>query len=166
VTVYTVPAARLAANDLHEVHVETGVRAVTLYLRDPANRSVALGPDLAAPTFTRVPAGATVNVRANIPWQAEYGAVVSVGYGQSRPGMPDREVQPVASREYFGDRANAWSLTIPDFRGAPDFVDDWLLNDQPFRWWVTGTDRPHGTDWREARDGDVFHSARGSGSHP
>ena len=84
-----VPSSRLATGDIHRLTVAaasldaTELREAVAWFHTPSDRTITLGPALAAPTISSVSAAAPQRLRMLLPSQNEYGATVVAAFFQA-----------------------------------------------------------------------------------
>jgi hypothetical protein len=128
--VYGIPSARTQAGDLHQVQaLATGgngatVRGVIQYNRELVNRTLTLGSNLNAPTFSTLGSAPYQRYRAAGTFQAEYNKEITVSYQQTTGG--GRAWTIYATSAYLAGAAS-YSLDIPDLSGAAGFNNSWGL---------------------------------------
>lgn len=143
-----VPGANLVAGELQQL-LAVGTsssttdrsRSAAVYFTAPANRSIAMGPDLSTPTVTKVVTAPNARPRVQLPSQTQYNRVVTADYDQS--GL-NRSASISASAAYFGGAPATWDLVIPDFTGVSGWLPTWGLQD--------GT----GIDWTVTAEGGAI----------
>jgi hypothetical protein len=114
----------------------TSSRSAGVYFRSAANRTLAFGPVLTAPTVTKAATTPVARPRVQLPVQAEYGRFLSASYNQ---GTLNRTVNVSATGAYFG-APSAWDLTMPDLSAVTGWQNAWGLADGTLiEWTVTGT---------------------------
>lgn len=129
-TIYGVPTASLIAGDLHRALVAasadaqgTNVRSAYMFFRDMANKTVALGPVLNAPTVAAV-FNTVLRPRVQGAFQTEYQTGIGASYTQN---ATNRAVTVTASKGYFSNAAN-YDLDTPDLSGVNGFQPTWGLS--------------------------------------
>ncbi len=98
-------------------------RTVIQYNRDLAARTIALGSAANAPTYTTVATSPYVRIRVQGQWQADYGDIMSVVYGQGNA----RAWSITTSRAFAGTGAASYDAEIPDLSGVSGFNNAWGL---------------------------------------
>ncbi|MDQ3697158.1 MAG: hypothetical protein M3373_03905 [Gemmatimonadota bacterium] len=159
VPIYSVPASRLVQGDLQQLNAGTSHRHMLLYYTVPVDRTVALGPEPSAPSFTTLESSPTLRLRVDVGAQPEYASQILFYLFQSSSLTDGRTIGLWATKEYFGDTPTTWSLTIPDLSGVEGFQSSWGLQPGSYTWNLLVHGRPFGFSPRSARDGDVFYSA-------
>lgn len=131
VSLYSVPADRMIAGDVHELFVEVSQsnraigQGLVEYSNTAGDRSVTLGPALAQPNIAMV-RGSFSRPRATFPSQSEYSSVGFMRFLQS--GLSSaRRVTTVMTDAYLGGTPSQWDLVLPDFSGAAGFNEGWML---------------------------------------
>jgi hypothetical protein len=133
-TVYGIPAASLIAGDVHSYHISVNdandYRASITYFTQIANRTIAMGPVVATPSFTTVATSPYTRVSASLASQAAYDGSILLAYvqGPVSASSPAQHVYVLASAGYFGGLPATWNLTIPDFSAATGFDSSWALS--------------------------------------
>ncbi len=134
-TFYGIPTAQLAPGDLHAALAiaSSSNNAVTpptqdqrllySYFRTVADRTLTLGPTLAAVTLSSSTSGGLARPKAKANFQTEYGDAFGVTFTQSNG---DRVVTISASRGYFGG-GSEFELETPNFAGIDGFNNAWGL---------------------------------------
>jgi hypothetical protein len=123
-----VPASVQSPGDLHGLFVEVTApntlrRLLTAFHR-AENRSVALGPQLPAPTLSVVASSPYLRHRMLLPRQSEYNSEV-VGRFVQQATQATSEVAATAG--YFAGSPPEWDLTVPDLTAAAGFDPAWGL---------------------------------------
>jgi hypothetical protein len=132
ISLYFVPAANMQSGDLHEVYADATQANGTVgqghveYVATVGDRSIALGPPLAAPAVTMHGSGEYSRPRATFASQPEYATVALARFVQSTLAS-DVFVTLIASDAYHGGTPATWDLAVPDFSGAPGFNNSWML---------------------------------------
>ena len=121
------PADRLASGELQSLVVyaeppttSSVSRTALTYFRSLGDRTVSLGPALAAPSVSSAAGGTYLRHRAVLPVQGEYARLVHAQFAQS-----DRVALVSATAGYTGT-ATAWDVTVPDLTAA-GFDPGWAL---------------------------------------
>ncbi len=128
--VYGIPLARTQAGDLHQVQaLATGgngatIRGVTQYNRELVNRTLTLGSNLNAPTFTTLAGAPYQRYRAAGTFQAEYNQEITISYQQTTSG--GRAWTLYSTAGYLGG-ASSYSLDLPDLSAVAGFNNTWGL---------------------------------------
>jgi hypothetical protein len=129
---FGLPDANLASGDLHSLFVAAtpaagtdASRSATLYFRTVSARTVTLGAALGTPTFTSPAAAPYLQLRAQLPLQAEYNRLGGVFYGQGT-GATARAASVVMTAGYAGS-GTAFDLQIPNLSTATGFDNAWGL---------------------------------------
>ena len=131
ITLFGVPSSLTQAGDFHSATVFasatvgdlTTTRAFFQYNRDVAARTLTLGAAVTAPTFTTTATSPYARIRAQGPWQADYGDAVSASYSQGSL----RSWGITASRGYFGAGSAQYDVELPDLSGVTGFNNSWGL---------------------------------------
>ncbi len=131
--VYGIPFARTQAGDLHQVQAiavsSTGgtsgtARGVTQYNRELQNRTVTLGANLNAPTFSTLASAPYQRYRATGQFQTEYNAELTVSYQQTTGNGRGWTIYATAA--FLGGGAS-YTLDLPDLSGVVGFNTAWGL---------------------------------------
>ena len=162
-TLYGVPAARLAAGDLHRLSTGDGRRSIELFYHEARDRTIAWGPAASRPRLVTVGTSPSVRLRIEVPSQREYGSSITVILSQYAVingfrGATNR-VFMTATREYFGGTPRTWMLEMPNLTGVPGFQDVFGLHPGAYEWSVRVTDSPFWFEYAEATDGTTIRSA-------
>jgi uncharacterized membrane protein len=126
---YAVPEPLRRSSDLHGLTVTAvdntnEVRTVREYFSNPSDRTLALGPPIAAPpTFTVITATPYRRPRMVHNVDSNYGSVTSITYSQSF-----RSVTAIFSAAYVN--GGAIDLTVPDLTQGAGYQADWGLRAQ------------------------------------
>jgi hypothetical protein len=130
-TLFAVPAAQLAAGEMHELFVDSykpdgteGQQAVSYY-GAPADRNEALGPLMSTAQASTTTTSPYARLRGQLPSQAEYGTAAQFVFIQGNPGSR-RVVILVSTSPYNGGRPTTWDVLIPDFSGVSGFTTSWM----------------------------------------
>jgi hypothetical protein len=131
---YGVPESRLTTGDLHNLialgvnEAGTQYRAVYLWARAVANKTVTIGPAIPAPTFSVVSTNPYVRHRVQFARQPEYSqaALVQLDQNSETGGANYRLTSIQATSAYLGT-ATSWDLTVPDLSSATGFLSTWGL---------------------------------------
>jgi hypothetical protein len=134
-TLYSAPAAQLAAGDLHELYIDARQSSQTLvfgrsyveYFAPPSDKTVPLGPQLSTPTISMVTNAPYPRMRGLITVQPEYNTSVQVAYIQDFTSAPTRIVVVGVSAAFLGGASGSWDTVIPDFTGIAGFNVSWML---------------------------------------
>jgi hypothetical protein len=132
-----VPSAIQMPGDLHEavvvaVPAGTGTaRMVVDAFHTAGNRTMTLGPGLAAPTVTSAGSSPHARYRMQLPVQAEYGGMAVASFQQ-----PARSATIVATAGYFATPPTTWDLVVPDLSGATGYNTEWGLRVGTASSWV------------------------------
>ncbi len=130
-TVYGVPNSRLVNGDFHfaigfsVAQDGTAQRGVYQYNRELTNRTIALGPQLGAPTVTSLGNAPYARLRSTGSWQAEYGDGVGVNFSQGTNASNSRAWSITQSRAFA--TGTTYQLEIPDLSGTPGWNNTWGL---------------------------------------
>jgi len=157
---YSVPADRQVAGDLHELMLFNEDRNVTRYYQQPSDMTLTLGPALLEPAFLQV--GTTPSMHAVLPWQPEYDGSVFMFLHQ--PGLALGSVNVTITREHVlaggASPPAAWGAILPDLRSVDGFPSGvGIVAGAPFEWSVFATSRPWEAVQTLGAAGDVFRSA-------
>ena len=165
---YSIPAARLAPGDLHQLAVGGDFRSVWLWYREPADRTITWGPPANEPAFRTVGTSPTVRLRMDVASQLEYGASISASLRQFAVtnGFLGATilVSMTATREYFGGTPREWTLEMPDLSRVPGFENVLGLRPGEYEWGFSVTSSPFGSGPADATDGMVIRRAWGAGA--
>lgn len=128
----SVPVTLLGSGDIQLLQasgnaagVPTNRRTIGVYFRTAANRTLALGPVLTAPTMTKAATAPYVRPRVQVGVQSQYSRILDANYAQ--PGL-NRSVTLSATGAYFGS-PTTWDLTMPDFSALGGWNNAWGLQD-------------------------------------
>ena len=143
VPMYSVPEIKLLAGELNSLTVYAGYSLVTIFYRQPSDRTVDLGPSANLPTVNRSGVGSDVTERVDEVSQPEYGSQITLMLTSPLNATVNGKPTIIASKEYFGGTPATWSFTIPDFRGVEGFPQSWgdlrsrgvislLVTDRPY----------------------------------
>ncbi len=114
-TIYGIPSTLTQAGDFHilSVRAESGTgnsyRVSEQYYRDPADKVIALGAALNAPTVSPISTGSALRLSASLPAQADYPSFASAVHTQG-----SRVVSVTGTASYFGGTPTTWVLDMPD----------------------------------------------------
>jgi hypothetical protein len=153
---YSVPADRMQAGDMHHLYAVAGVdgdmRFVDRFYGAPVDQAVDMGPPANQPEFIIAKTQSTL-WRVDLDAHAQYGRqVVIIAYDP----QPQSITVIRATREHFGVTPATWSFTVPDLSRVPGFSFQQVTT--PSTWEVTESGRP----WlmpAGAQSGDTFLSA-------
>jgi len=134
-TLYSVPAAKIVAGDLHELYLDAFSQTSTVlaghsfvtYYSTGSDRSESVGPSLSTPTLNTVTVTPYARVRGRLTSQAQYNTSAQFGYFQSPNSGSDRLVTVVLTAAYLGGTPATWEITAPDLSGVPGFDTNWML---------------------------------------
>lgn len=132
---YGIPTALLAPGDLHAALVvassnNAGMpttqdqRLLYSYFRTVADRTLTLGPSLAAVTLSSSTSGGLARPKAKANFQAEYADAFGVTFSQNSGA---RTVTISALRGYFAGGGSEFELETPNFAGIDGFNTAWGL---------------------------------------
>jgi hypothetical protein len=136
-----IPEGQLVPGDLQVIRAQThtdahdGLIGAALYFRAPADRSLALGPEVLAPTFGTLATTPALRLRARFPEQAEYNREASIMFQEDST----RQVSVSMTAAYAAaiDRSGAgYDLDIPDLSGVSGFNPAWALTPAPSFFWT------------------------------
>jgi len=159
--VNAVPGDRLVDGDMHQLSVGAGGRSVYHYYRQPADRTITLGPVMATPTFTAISPAPYLRVRVDLAAQPEYGSSV-----EFHLTLNSKFVNMSATKEYFGGTPLVWSLTVPDLSLVEGFQTSWVLPSGPFGSSVLISDQRSDFSVTGPRDGETVRWADRSTASP
>ena len=134
-TLYSVPAAKLVAGDLHELYVDAftetstavlGHSFVTYYVTS-SDRNESVGPSLSTPILNTATVTPYARVRGRLPSQAQYNTSAQFGYFQSPNSGSDRLVTVIVTAAFLGGTPTTWEIVAPDLSGVPGFDATWML---------------------------------------
>ena len=132
-TLYSMPAARFLAGDLHELLIETyqtgfsSGRLSVLYVGAISNRTETLAPNLSTPSISVITTSPYTRFRGLLPVQAEYPSAARFIFFQDGGSAADRLVYVVASAGYLGATpASNWDVSIPEFGAVAGLNNSWL----------------------------------------
>jgi hypothetical protein len=145
-TVFSVPSERLRAGDKHAIHLRGENRGIVQTYQTLDNLTMAFGPMLATPTFETVASTPNLRVRANLLSQPEYDGFVVLSLSQLQPDFTGPAMDITVTREFAGDTAQTWSITVPDLSSVPGF-GTWMGLDgsKPYQWSFYATNNPWST---------------------
>jgi hypothetical protein len=152
---YSVPEIKLLAGELNSLTVYAGYSLVTIFYRQPSDRTVDLGPSANLPTVTISGVGSDLTTRIDEISQPEYGSQIKLIFGPPQDATVNPNLTIIASKEYFGGTPATWTVTTPDFRtveGFPSSFGD-LRSSGLYNMHVT--DRPY---LAPDRDGAIYRS--------
>jgi hypothetical protein len=134
-TLYSVPAAQLAAGDMHELTIlalqsSTVGRVHVSYFGAPGDRTELVGPNLSAPTLTSITSTPYVRPRLQLASQPEYATAADVFLQQATAGS-FRALLVLATAGHLGATPGTWDLVVPDFTGTDGFNASWMLSAGP-----------------------------------
>ena len=122
-TIYGVPGILTQAGDAHILTVRAlsssgnSYRVQEQYYRDPADKLVALGAALNAPTITTLASTPSVRLSTSLPSQSDYASFANVTHRQS-----SRTVSVTGTAGYFGGTPTTWVLDMPDLSTVSGFA--------------------------------------------
>jgi hypothetical protein len=122
-TLYSLPEAKLANDEVQFFSVDPeDYRRAMVFFRQPADRTLTLGPDATTATATHT-AAPNPALRLDMPSQTEYGAQVTFSLCSGTPGYnsPGTSVALLVTKEYFGGTPPTWSVTVPDLASVQGF---------------------------------------------
>jgi len=134
-----IPESQLLAGDLQVVRAQThavahdGLVGAALYFRAPADRGLALGPEVIAPIFSTVATTPALRIKARFAEQQEYDREASITYQQDST----RQVTVSMTAAYAARSGGgaSYDLIIPDLSGVAGFSPAWALSLVPeLRW--------------------------------
>jgi hypothetical protein len=161
--IFSLPASRLVAGDLHEITISGSNRSGQRFYYEPADQTLALGPVLSQPTFTPRADSPHLSLDVDIPSQTQYDGYVEMTVSQSAYVPQGPRISITVTREYFGELPASWSVKVPNFSGVSGF-ETWMGLDhsKPYDWSATATSRR----WSGPRPsaGDQILTAYASGS--
>jgi hypothetical protein len=124
--VYSVPAARQVAGDLHELHLQTysssDRRDVYLMYAAPGPKTLTLGPPVAAPIVTTVATSPYRRLAIESASNPMYAAMAAAFVFQS-----SRSWNMIVTKEFLGSTPATWTLTMPDLAAVDGFEASWAL---------------------------------------
>jgi hypothetical protein len=145
-TIYGIPVAQTIAGDLHQVVATINTvgspvgsparasRQIIGYARTLADRTIAFGPAMPAPTVT-VATGAAGRLRAVGTLPTEYAAGVTLDVTQTTTGR----FATVHTTSGFLNTAGTYDVQIPDLTGAVGWDTQFAIRaGAPTNWWVSG----------------------------
>ena len=110
-----------------------GLVGAALYFRAPADRALALGPEVLAPTFSTVATTPTLRLRARLAEQQEYDHEASITYQQDSTRQVT--VSMTAAYAALSGAGASYDLVIPELTGVAGFSAAWALSPVPeLRW--------------------------------
>jgi len=137
-----IPSTQLTASEMQEVlaissekdNSRSG-RTAGVYFTTVADRTIALGPKLSAPSVTKVVTAPNARPNVQLVSQAEYNRYIGASYSQA--GI-NRAATVFATAGYFGGVPATWNVTLPDLSGAAGWSNTWgLLDGTPIDWDVS-----------------------------
>jgi uncharacterized membrane protein len=161
-----VPASAQSLGDLHGLFVEAAapnsVRRLLTAFHRAENRSVALGPQLAAPTVSVVASSPYLRHRMLLPRQSEYGSEVVGRFVQQTQATSE----VAATVGYFGGSPSQWDLTVPDLTAAAGFDPAWGLRPGAATQWEAFATSRSFLFPLSFQDGETIHTAGRWGGAP
>jgi hypothetical protein len=154
-TLHTVPAAQLAAGDLHELFIDAfqsnfqNGHALVSYFAGTGNRTETLGPLLSVPAVTMPATSPYVRMRGQLPSQVEYPSAVRFVFLQGLTGSR-KLILLVTTAAYLGGTPTTWDLLVPDLGTVAGFNTAWMF--------TTGQSTPFSAEGYAAR-GDLLFGA-------
>ena len=162
---FALPASKLLANDLEELHVSTAgaqTRTVDVYFRSLVDRTLRIGDPMIAPTISTISSAAPLRLRARFVAQADYDVSASFVYEQ-----PERNVfVAVSMTGAYAAAAGGYELDVPDLGSVAGFDAQWGLTPGALISWTgirSGGTVPFGRNI-VLRDGAIRRSAITQGS--
>jgi len=139
-----VPAAQLAAGDVHELFALAQAasdpdarRGALTHMAALADWPLQLGPALSIPTVTTVSATAPQRLHAVLAMQTDYSKNAIIDFSQSvGQGTTYRRVVLDVTAAYAGASATSWDVTIPDVTTA-GYNPAWGLLAGAVQWSIT-----------------------------
>jgi len=123
---FALPASKLLANDLEELHVSTAgaqTRTVDVFFRSLVDRTLRIGDPMIEPTVSTISSNAPLRLRARFVSQADYDASASAVYEQ-----PERNVFiAVTMTDAYAALAGGYDLDVPDLTSVSGFDAQWGL---------------------------------------
>lgn len=147
-----IPTAKQVAGDLYALtvtsHPSVGTdngRSVTSVFKDAVDRTIALGPVLAAPTVTAIAGGTTGRFQAVITTQQEYNSLFTLTVEQATgPGRSLVICGVQQTRAYAS--GSPVTLSTPDLTAVSGFDPNWALKAGSVgAWIVTANSQPSQT---------------------
>lgn len=125
-----VPAASTAATDLHTLSVDASdpvtfetTRGGVAFFSDPANKTIALGAELAEPTISTVASSPYYRPRIQLAAGGYDGAVEFALYDPAS----GNELSVFISANFLASAPTTWDFTMPDFSGVSGWDNSWAL---------------------------------------
>lgn len=164
-----IPAAKLSGTELQglyaiasEANSTAASRFAGVYYRSPADRAIAMGPALAAPTVSRLTGGGYARVRVQLSLQTEYNRYFTATFSQAAGA---RNATVSASAAYLAGAP--WDLSVPALTGISGWLDRWgLLSGTPIDWSVSAMGGAVFQLDPTVADGTTFRSAIRSSASP
>lgn len=154
---------------IHELAVLSNERrrAMVRYDDAPGNRTLAVGPPLSAPTFTKLSATPFGRVSVSLPAQSEYASFVFARVATGSGTATLHQVDMIVTAGYLGAAPTTWTLAVPDLTQVPGYPSQLTLGfPGTLTWQVSAHRGPiagfFGGDGIES--GTVFTSASRTGS--
>ena len=127
-TVFGVPSSLTQAGDFNSVSVfafattgnTTTARGIFQYNREVAARTITLGGNLAAPTFTTLATAPYARIRAAGAWPADYGGFLLVNYSQNNRSVTGRSRR--LARTSARRAPSSWTSRLERCSWLPEFV--------------------------------------------
>jgi hypothetical protein len=130
---WSMPAAKFQAGDLHELLVETFQsgfsfgRVNVAYLGAiTGDRTETMGANLSTPTATNLTSSPYARMRGTLPVQADYPSATRFIYFQAGGSSADRLIFVVMTSGYLGGTPSSWEVTIPEFGSVSGLNANWL----------------------------------------
>jgi hypothetical protein len=127
---FVVPPAQAQSTNYHQISViaspagsgaPTSFRYVFGFARAPTDRTVTLGPSLAATTVTSLATAPYLQLRAQVPSQSAYNGLAAATFSQT-----NRTVNVTRTAAFSGGAPANWTLDIPDLSAA-GYDPTWAL---------------------------------------
>ncbi len=164
-----VPLAQLNTGELQQLYAvastansSTSNRFTGVFFRAPGDRTLAMGPELTAPTVTRIAGGTYSRTRIQLALQSDYNRYLTGDFSQS---TANRSTSIVVTGGYASGAA--WDLSIPDLSAATGWTNTWgLLNGTAIDWSVSALGGAIYQLDPSVADGSTFKSASRSSAAP
>jgi hypothetical protein len=125
-----VPSVLTQAGDRHELTVRTGLNTdysgVIDVFQTASARSLAIGPSLSVPTFSQIAGSPVPRFAAELPSQAEYGAMVRM-VASTGSGGPVAVYTVDATAAFFSGTPGGWNISIPDLTTVDGWNSAWNI---------------------------------------
>ena len=129
---FAIPEAQLLPGDLQVLHASghgatpNSARSAARVFRAVQDYTIALGPDVVAPTFATVATTPTLRLAAQFVNQTEYGRLTSVTFQED--GTNTRLVIVSMTQDYALHSGGGYDLVVPELTGVAGFQPAWALS--------------------------------------